>query len=128
MHMELTGDDVRIELEALERTGWDSLCNGTGSDYYGALMSEDGVMVLADGQAMSRAQVVDSLAGSSPWEDYSLDDLQLVSTGEGSAALVYRGTGRRASGPDVVAIMTSVYVCDDAGWQLALYTQTPVPA
>ncbi len=25
-------DDVRAELEALERAGWDSLCDGTGSD------------------------------------------------------------------------------------------------
>jgi hypothetical protein len=125
--MDATSEDVRAELESLERTGWESLCNGSGSDYYGALMAEDGVMVLANGLAMTRSEVVDSLAEAPPWDDYRLDDVQVVSTGSQGAALVYRGTARRASGLELVALTTSVYVCSDTGWQLALYTQTPVP-
>ncbi len=39
------------ELLTLERRGWDSLCDGTGGEFYGGPMTDDGVMVLAHGFA-----------------------------------------------------------------------------
>ena len=54
------------DLERLERAGWDALCAGTGSDYYGRLMTEDGVMVLAHGAVLDRDAVAASLDEAPP--------------------------------------------------------------
>jgi hypothetical protein len=116
------------ELEAIERAGWDALSGGDPADYYGRVMTDDGLMVLANGMVMDRGQVVDALSQSPPWASYELDDVRVVQIGEDSAALVYRGTARRdGDGPPVVAAMTSVYVRQDGECRLALYTQTPIP-
>ena len=55
------------ELLELEHAGWASLCNGTGAEFYGGLMTDDGVMVLADGTVMTRSDVVEALGKSPPW-------------------------------------------------------------
>lgn len=109
----------------LERRGWDSLCAGSGSAFYGSLMTEDAVMVLATGAVLGREEVVAVLADAPGWDSYELSDVRLVMAGAG-AALVYTGTARRQGADDLVAAMTSVYVAADEGWRLALYTQTPV--
>jgi len=116
------------ELEALEHRGWDSLCNGTGASFYGSLMTEDGMMVLAHGQAMTRDEVVESLAQAPPWQSYEITDVRTVVLASGDDALVYRGTARReGDGCEFVALMTSVYTRVDGDWRLAVYQQTPVP-
>ena len=109
----------------LERRGWDSLCDGTGADFYGALMTTDGVMVLANGMVMTREDVIASLGQAPPWDDYSLDDVRVVDVGDGAASLVYRGTARREGEDPFAAAMTSTYVRTPDGWRLAVYTQTP---
>ena len=114
------------ELIELERAGWASLCNGTGDSFYGDLMTDDGVMVMANGAVMTRKEVVDALAESPPWASYEIDDVQTVPVGDDAAALVYVGTGHRdADNPPFVGVMTSVYVRRDGDWKLALYQQTP---
>ena len=50
----MTKNTVRHVLLELERAGWDSLCNQTGSEYYGELMLPNALMVLANGIAMDR--------------------------------------------------------------------------
>ena len=115
------------ELLELEHAGWRSLCEGTGSDFYGSTMTADGLMVLANGMTMDRAQVVDALAQSPAWDGYEIADVRVVPLGADSSALVYVGTGRRDEAEDVVCMMTSVYVHTDDGWRLALYQQTPIP-
>ena len=40
---------MRHVLLELERAGWDSLCNQTGSEFYGELMLPDALMVPANG-------------------------------------------------------------------------------
>src|SRR6478672_1167714 len=47
----MTKNTVRRVLLDLERAGWDSLCNQTGSEYYGELMLPNALMVLANGIA-----------------------------------------------------------------------------
>ena len=116
------------ELLALEHRGWDSLCDGTGAGFYGSLMTEDGVMVLAHGQAMTRDEVVQSLGQAPPWQSYEITEVRTVALESGDAALVYRGTARREGDQDeFVALMTSVYTRVDGRWRLAVYQQTPVP-
>jgi hypothetical protein len=116
------------ELEALERAGWDALCTGEGAAFYGDLMTDNGVMVLAHGQAMGRDEVVSSLADAPAWDRYELIDLTVVPTGRDSATLVYRATAQRGDAPPFTALMTSTYARRDGRWRLTVYTQTPVPA
>ncbi len=110
-----------------ERRGWDSLCDSTGGDFYGDVMTPDAVMVLADGSVMDRRGVVESLAYAPPWRRYEISDVRLISNGSDSATLVYRGAAYNESDtPDLVAVMSSVYRRGDDGWRLTLYQQTPV--
>ena len=117
--------DVLLDLE---RSGWDSLCAATGGDFYGSIMTDDAVMVLANGQVMTRDDVVAALSDAPAWESYEIEDPRVVPVGDSSAALVYQGTGRRNGSPPFVGAMTSVYVRKRDGWKLALYQQTPVVA
>ena len=114
------------ELVAWERRGWESLCDGTGAQFYADLMTDDAVMVLANGAVMDRAQVRESLSNAPTWDWFEMVDEKLVPVGSDSAALVYRGSARRAEMPEpFVAVMTSVYVRVDGRVRLAVYQQTP---
>jgi hypothetical protein len=119
-------DELLETLDALERQGWDALCDGTASDFYGKAMTSDGFMVLANGAALTRDQVVTALRDAPPWSGYQMSDVRLVTSGRDSAALVYKGTAERDGQDPFVATMSSVYVRINGTWRLALYTQTPV--
>jgi hypothetical protein len=117
---------VLNELLAVERRGWDSLCDGTGADFYGSLMTDDALMVLAHGMILDRAAVVESLGAAPPWQQYELSDARLVVIGSDATALVYSARADRV-GQSFVALMSSIYRQDEDGWRLALYQQTVVP-
>lgn len=63
------GVDI-AELSALENQGWSSLCEGTGADFYGRLMTPDAVMALAlalaHGLVLDREAVIASLNEETP--------------------------------------------------------------
>jgi hypothetical protein len=123
----MTDDDLLAELIALEHAGWQSLCDGTGSKFYGEIMSDDALMVLANGAIMDRAAVSSALAQSPPWARYEITDARLVSVGNNAAALVYIGTGYRDGADEpFVGAMSSVYRRNGPGWALVLYQQTSV--
>ena len=111
------------ELLALERAGWRSLCESTGDDFYGRLMTDDGLMVLVDGSVLDRAAVVASLGHAPPWATFEIREPRIVTLGAELAVLVYTGAARR-DGADFVARMSSAYVRVDGAWRLALYQQT----
>jgi hypothetical protein len=121
----MTDDDLLDELMAIEHAGWQSLCDGTGSKFYGGIMSDDALMVLANGAIMDRAAVRDALAAAPPWAGYEITDARLVSVGNNAAALVYLATGYR-DGADkpFVGAMSAVYRRSGSGWTLVLYQQT----
>lgn len=122
----MVGQDVRETLLDLERRGWDSLCDGTGDSFYGELMTDDALMVLANGQVMDRDAVVESLRDAPPWRTYEISDLRFVDAGDDAAAIVYGGRAYRAAQePAFVGLMSSVYVRREGAWRLALYQQTP---
>jgi hypothetical protein len=121
-------DELLETLDSIERQGWDALCDGTASDFYGKVMTSDGFMVLANGAAMTRDQVVSALRNAPPWGGYRMSDVRLVTTGQDSAALVYKGTAERDGEVAFVGTMTSVYARINGTWRLALYTQTPIPS
>lgn len=121
-------DDLVDTLLELERAGWDSLCDSTGSEFYGALMLADAVMVLANGMVMDRRTVVDSLSESPPWRTYEISDVRCIPIDDDNAVLVYTGTAYRdGAEPAFRAAMSSVYHRTGDSWRLALYQQTQIP-
>jgi hypothetical protein len=114
------------ELLELENAGWRSLCDGTAADFYDGVMTDDGVMVLANGAAMTRAEVATSLTDAPTWDRYEIDDARMISLVPDAAVLLYRGTAWRDSDPPFAALMSSTYVRDGSRLRLALYQQTPV--
>ncbi|AWH92505.1 nuclear transport factor 2 family protein [Dietzia lutea] len=115
------------ELLELEHQGWSSLCNRTGADFYGRLMTPDGVMVLAHGLVLEREEVVTSLNDAPPWRTYEISDERLVELNDDAVALVYTGRASRGDGDDFHALMSTVYRRRHGSWRLALYQQTPIP-
>lgn len=115
------------ELLALEHAGWKSLCDSTGDAFYGALMTEDAVMVLANGMVLDRATVTAALGQSPPWQRYEISDVRLIAISDDTAALVYTGTAWRDDGREepFVAAMSSVYHRVGDSWKLVLYQQSP---
>ena len=118
------------ELMDLEHQGWEALCSGTGADFYGQIMAEEGVMTLAHGFVLDRQQVVDSLNEAPPWSRYEISQERVISLGASVALVVYRGAAWRGDGsaPDFQAWMTSTYVKREGQWRLASYQQTPIPS
>lgn len=119
---------MRDEVLDLEHQGWRSLCNSTGADFYGRIMTSDGVMVLAHGQVLDRNAVIDSLNEAPPWRSYDIADERLLALSEDHVILVYAGRAYRDEDePAFTALMASVYTRQDGAWRLALYQQTPIP-
>lgn len=116
------------ELLDLEHQGWKSLCDSTGGDFYGSVMTDDGVMVLANGVVLDRSAVVASLDAAPPWRTYEISGERLIRLGDRDAILVYTGRAYRdGDQPAFVALMSSAYTRQGGAWRLALYQQTPVP-
>ncbi len=120
-------EDLLNDLLELEHAGWRSLCDRTGGDFYGDVMTGDGRMVLADGTVMSRRDVIESLEDAPPWSSYTIEDPVATRLSDDVTALLYTGTGHRDAGEDFTGIMTSVYVRHDTVWKLAHYQQTASP-
>jgi hypothetical protein len=118
--------DTLQQLLELEEAGWQSLCDGSGSDFYADLMTEGALMILADGVTMTRGEVAEALRYAPPWASFILEEPQLVSVADDVGILVYVGTGFRDEGASFKAVMSSTYIRKASGWRLALYQQTPV--
>lgn len=118
-------DAVTDELLALERAGWKALRRGDAAAFYGDVLTDDGVMIVADGTELGRDAAVAALSGSSPWTDYAIESAHVVGRVAHAATLVYRATARREDGETFTAAMTSTYVRVSGRWRLAVYTQTP---
>jgi len=113
------------ELLELEHAGWKSLCDGTGDTFYGGVMADDAVMVLANGMVMDRGTVTSALGESPPWARYEIGDVRLIEISPDTAALVYTGTGWRDGDDEpFVGAMSSVYHRTGDVWKLALYQQS----
>jgi hypothetical protein len=116
-------DARRETLLELEHHGWRSLCEGTGDQFYGAMLTRDAHMVLADGSIMTRDDVVTSLRDASAWDSYEIDDPLAVPIDDHAVMLIYTGTGHRPE-IDFTGVMSSLYVRRNGGWSLAHYQQT----
>ncbi|MBB3750027.1 ketosteroid isomerase-like protein [Mycolicibacterium sp. BK634] len=123
----MTDQQLLDELLDIERAGWQSLCESTGDRFYGDVMTDDAVMVMANGMMLDRAAVTAALGQAPPWKRFDLTEPQIVSAGDDAAALVYVGTAER-DGVDepFVGAMSSLYRRIDGKWRLALYQQTAI--
>lgn len=124
----MINDDDREQVKRLERLGWDSLCDGTGDDFYGDLMLPDAVMVLSGGFLLDREGVIGSLTSAPTWDTYEIFDERLIASGEDVVTNVYRAEAHRDGQPTFDALMSSTYVRTGAGWRMSLYQQTPIEA
>lgn len=112
------------EVLEIEHAGWRALCDGSGGEFYGSLMTDEAKMILANGSVMDRGQVVDALSQAPPWDSYAIDAPSTIRLGDDAVALTYTGTGVRGE-QRFVGVMTSVYVRSGRDWKLAVYQQTP---
>lgn len=120
-------DLTKQNLLELEHRGWDSLCRSEGGGFYGALMTEDALMVLVNGMVLDRAMIAGSLDDAPPWSSFELTDVRLVPISDSSAALVYQATAhRQAQDETFTALMASTYCLVDGQVRLALYQQTTI--
>ena len=110
----------------LERAGWDSLCNSSGADFYGELMTVDGLMVLVNGFVLDREAVILSLNEARSWDTYEITDARIVAVGDGAATIVYNAMASRGGQEPFEAIMSSTYALVDGKPRLALYQQTTI--
>jgi hypothetical protein len=117
--------NVNAELLELEHAGWQALSTGgsKGADHYAALMTEHALMVLANGQIMSRDEVVEALRDAPAWDTYTIDEPCVLAVTGDVRAVVYRSTATRGD-TTFTGAMTSVYVRADDRWRLALFQQT----
>lgn len=124
-------DDQQLldELLELERAGWRSLCESAGDLFYGNLMTDGALMVLANGAVMDRDAVTAALGQAPPWSAFDLSDTRVIRAGSDTAALVYIGSARRDGADEpFVGAMSSVYHRTGDGWRLVLYQQTAIAA
>lgn len=113
------------DLLCLERAGWDSLCSSWGAEFYGDLMTDDGLMVLVNGAVLDRDAVTASLGAAPAWDGYRISEEQLVPLGEDAAVLVYRASAHRGD-VEFEALMASTYRVVEGRPRLALYQQTTI--
>jgi uncharacterized protein (TIGR02246 family) len=115
---------VAIEIEALERRGWEALSGSAGADFYAGVMAEDGIMVFP-GSVLDRAASLRAIAAAPPWSAFDLADLRVIELGPDSALVTYRASSRREGEAAYEALMTSVYARRDGAWKLVLHQQSP---
>jgi hypothetical protein len=115
---------VTDELVALEYDAWRALSAEGAAEYYDTLMAASAAMVLPIG-IMDRATALAGMDLAKPWDEFELQELQVVEVTDDVAAVVYRARAIRGSEP-YEAFMSSTYVRTDAGWRLTLHQQSPV--
>ena len=92
----MTDNRTQTELEALECQGWDTLCDGTSVEFYGKVMTDDGLMVLANGSTLGRDDVVEALRNAKTWGRYEMTDVHVVPIDHAGGVGVHRrGLPRR---------------------------------
>ena len=119
------GNDVQAALVELERAFWRAPGDPSG---YAAALAGDAVHVLPGLGIVDRQTVLAAVATATPWDEFTLEDVELVQFAAGAAALVYMARAQRAGEQAYAAAITSVYRQNGGHWQLVLHQQTPLSA
>ena len=117
---------AQVEIEALERRGWDALSGPDGAEFYREVMADDGVMVFP-GAVLDKAATLRAMASVTPWSTFDLKDVRVLVPTASAAIVTYEATAQRDASPAYRALMTSVYARTGGAWRLVLHQQTPSP-
>jgi Domain of unknown function (DUF4440) len=115
--------DVAARLLELEKRFWTASGH---RDQYEENLASDAVHVFPGWGITDRERVLGAVADADPWQTFTIDDPQVVSLSEDSAAVVYTARAQRAGRPPYVAAMTSVYRRTGDDWELVVHQQTPL--
>jgi hypothetical protein len=120
--------ELREELMALEREGWEAL-KERDRPTMRRLLADDALLIFSDGARYYKSQLLEHML------DYRLDSYS-IDPNYGMrrldldvAALIYRVTSRGAARFDRTetskVLVTSLYVRRDGRWRSVLYQETP---
>ena len=115
-----------LELEELERRGWEALSGPDGAAFYEEVMADDGLMVFPFGMVLDKAATLKAIAGERPWARSDLADVRVIEGGPESCIVTYRAEAQRPGESPYRALMTTVYARRDGRWRLLLHQQSPV--
>jgi hypothetical protein len=115
--------DLAVELEDLERRGWEALSGRDGAQFYGEVMADEGRMVFP-GAAMDKATALTAIRATQPWSTFELTDVHVALIGKDAGLVTYSARAERA-GRAYEATMSSVYVRFEGSWRLLLHQQSP---
>ncbi|MGP4024136.1 nuclear transport factor 2 family protein [Actinomadura sp. 3N407] len=117
---------IENELHELEEKGWAAISVGNGAFYRG-LVTGRTICVEPDGLQTGHELADDIDANKSPFDDYTLEDVKVLSLGGESALITYRATVRLSEADFSFQLyMTSVYERGEGDWKLVFHQQTPV--
>jgi Domain of unknown function (DUF4440) len=110
------------ELLALEKDFWTS-----GPSFYEEHLAADATMLFPAG-LLRREQIVASIGETPRWQRVRIDDPYIAWPLPTVAVLTYQAAASRPGTPAYAAQVTSVYVLNAGGWQLAFHQQLPETA
>ena len=117
---------VAVELEGLERSGWEALSAPGGEAFYADVMADDGLMVFPD-LVLDKDRSLRAISAERPWSSFELSDVRVMSLTPDSGLVTYHARAERGTAAPYRALMTSVYAWREGRWQLVLHQQTPDP-
>jgi len=123
---EALADKLPKVAEHLEDRGWRALCDQHATEFFGAALTDD-VLIVVPGMAIDRQTFLEN-ADSEPWANYRIDERHLVELTSDCVTLTYQVIASRPKGPHYEAWLSSTWVRRDGNWKLAFHQQTPDPS
>jgi hypothetical protein len=117
---------VHPQLWELEDQGWRALCDQRATEFFGAALTDD-VVIVVPGMVIDRQTFLEN-ADSEPWASYRIDDRHLVELTSDCVTLTYHVIASRPEAPQYEAWLSSTWVRRHGNWKLAFHQQTPDPS
>ncbi|HEX6953725.1 MAG TPA: DUF4440 domain-containing protein, partial [Agromyces sp.] len=81
-------------------------------------------IMIVEGAALGRDDMMKAFASTPPWDAYEIHEPAVVRLGDRAGILAYRAVARR--GDEVANLrMSTTYLYDDGAWHVAAHQQTP---
>jgi hypothetical protein len=112
---------VPASLLELERRFWLE-----GAEFYRQHLGADFVMLFPGVGIMSRAQAIDGIERGQRWRHVETRDEHVLALGPDTRLLYYAANARREGADEYSALVSSVYIRRDDGWQLVFHQQSPI--
>ncbi len=117
-------EELLTDLLTLEKGFWGA-AGGDGS-YYDEYFADNGRLILPfEGGILNKSSVIDSVKNSPAWDDFTLQNPELLPISDDETVLIYEAFARRNGQSDYHALISSLYVKSDS-WRLWLHQQTAI--